>query len=102
MAWTVVVRNGAVIPGTLIGIAYEQRDRGTGCAALKGAGEDLDGVGLRTLGRIPVLSGLAQIQIRLYIILRQRNPGRAAVHDDSDALYVGFPPRGNSENSAKR
>ena len=91
-----------VVLGLLIGVANQQANRAAGRHPFKHPGQDLDLIGFLTLGGVAAGAGLAAIQITPQVFARQRQAGRAAIHNGDQSRAVAFASRGNSEESTKR
>ena len=91
-----------VVLGLLICIANQQTNRATGSYAFKHPGQDLDLIGLLTLGGVAAGTGLAAIQITLQVFARQRQARRAAINNGDQRRAVAFAGRGNGEEGTER
>ena len=82
----------AVIPGSLVLIAYQKRDWGTGCFPLKDTGENLYCIWFTALCCIFALPGSSSVKKCLNYICIQSKPGRAPVLQHQ-FLLRGIRPR---------
>ena len=100
VARTVVARDLAVVGRALGGVPHEEGDGSSGGFFLEDAGEDFYLIAFLPGGRVAAGPRFSPVQKDLNISLREREAGRAAIHNHADAGTVGFAPGGDTENSS--
>ena len=97
MTGAVGVCNISVIPGTLVGIADQKRNRCAGSFSFKNSGKDLHQISFLTGSCITALTGLSPVKKNLDIFFAERKTCGTAVENGTDSLAVRFSPGGNHE-----
>ena len=97
MAGAEAVGDLRIIPGALVDILDHEADGRTRRLPLEHAGEDAHAVRLAALCRKAGLAGPALVEPDLEVVLGERNPGRAAVHDAADRRPVALAPGGEAK-----
>src|SRR5206468_12616617 len=86
-----------VILGSSVHAPDDQRDRGPGRHAFEHARQDLHQVGFLALRRDRALAGAPAVEIPLYQLGGNRDPGRTAVQDHPDRRAVALTEGGDRE-----
>jgi hypothetical protein len=87
--------------GTLIFIAYDHGDRGSGGLSFKHSGEDFYFVTFITGSSIAALSGFSPVKISLYICFCKEKTCGNTIHYSSKRFSMGFSPGSNREFFSK-
>ena len=85
----------SIIPGTLVCVADQKRNRGSGGFSLENARKDLDQIAFLKGGFVTNLTGFTEVKKNLDILLAEGKSGRTAVKNSTDRLYLRFAPGGN-------
>ena len=89
--------NVSVISGTLILIAYNERNRRAGRSSFEYPGEDFYRIRFVSFCSIFALSGSSSVKKTLDICFRDRNTGGTAIDHDPYPRTVGFSPCGDTK-----
>jgi hypothetical protein len=73
-----------VVPAAGIFVPNEERNRSAGGLAFKDTGKDFDGIGFLPLRHVTRRTWFAPIEVVLYVISRESQPWRAAIHDTTN------------------
>ena len=101
MTRAVGVSKISIIPGTLVCVAYHERDRSSGGFSLKNSGEDFYQIPFLAGSCITTLAGFAPIEKFLDIFFIKRKTGWASVYDSSKSFAVRFAPGRDSKVISK-
>ena len=92
MSRTIAVFDLAVVVGTLVIIAYNKRNRGSGCVSFKDTGKNFYRIRLFSGGSKFALTWFPAVKKCLYIITGKWNACRTAIDNNAKCRTVGFPP----------
>src|SRR5882757_3764523 len=97
MAGTKAILDLFIVPGALIFVLHQQRDRRAGGLAFEHAGQDTDRIRLAALAGVLRGSRPPAVNIDLQIRLRQIQSRRAAVHHTTQRGAMTLPKTGYGE-----
>ena len=97
MTGAVGVCNISVIPGTLVGIADQKRNRCAGSFSFKNSGKDFNQIPFFTGSCVAALAGFPPVKKNLDIFLAERKTCGAAVENCTDSIAMRLSPGSNYE-----
>ena len=97
MSGAVTVFDLAVIMRTLVSVAYDKRNRCSGCISFKDTRKNLYAIRFLSCCGEFALSGFPAVKECLYIITGKGNACRASIDNNTECRTMGFPPCCNSK-----
>ena len=101
MAGAVHIPERGIIPGALVRVLYDHRDRRPGGLSLEHSGEDPAEISFLPRCRKPGSARLPSVQVCLDIFLAERESRGTPVDDGPHGSTVGFPEGGDPENRSE-